>query len=293
MKRVLITGAGSYVGTHVMQRLQEEPDKFEVQELSVKGDSWKTFDFSKFDAVYHVAGIAHMPADASIERLHFQINRDLTKEVAIQAKRAGVKQFIFMGSMSIYGNSLPAGKGAPINFDTPAQPTSAYGESKLEAEEFLESLEDEDFKVAIVRAPMVFGAHAKGNFTKLVQLMKKLPVFPDVQNKRSMLYIGNLAELIAQIILYESRGVYLPQEETYVCTSELVTSLAELYGKRVHLTKAFNPFLLGPLRNKEVVVKAFGDMYYELSASEFDFNYRRYSIKEALEQIAEEESWQV
>lgn len=292
MKRVLITGAGSYVGTHVMQRLQEEPDKFEVQEISVRGEEWKSFDFSQFDVVYHVAGIAHIATDATVEPLHFQINRDLTKDVAMHAKQAGIKQFIFMGSMSVYGDSFPTGKGVPIRFDTPAYPTSAYGQSKLEAEEILQNLEDKNFKVAIVRAPMVFGAHAKGNFTKLVKVMQKLPVFPDVKNKRSMLYIGNLAELIAQLIVHESKGIYLPQEETYICTSELVASLAGLYGKKTHLTRMFNPILLGPLKSKEIVLKAFGDMFYELESSSCEFNYRRYSVEETLEEIAQISKWE-
>lgn len=291
MKRVLITGAGSYVGTHIMQRLQEEPDKFEVQELSVKGDSWKTFDFSKFDVVYHVAGIAHVSTDPSMKSLYMQVNRDLTIEVAQAAKAAGVKQFIFMSSAIVYGDSVPAGTGKPITLETKPNPANFYGRSKLEAEEGLQALEDENFRVAIVRAPMIFGAHAKGNFPTLVSLARKFPFFPDIKNKRSMIYVGNLAEFITALIATEAKGTFMPQEADYICTSKLVEQIGKTSDKRIVLTKLFNPFIKGPLKTNSYVMKAFGDMYYDLSESKLTFDYHRYSVKEALAQIAHEEGW--
>lgn len=291
MKRVLITGAGSYVGTHVMQRLQEEPDKFEVQELSVKGDNWKTFDFSKFDVVYHVAGIAHVSTDPSMEPLYMRVNRDLTIEVAKHVKEAGVKQFIFMSSSIVYGDSVPAGTGSPIALETEPNPANFYGRSKLEAEEGLQALENESFRVAIVRAPMIFGAHAKGNFPKLVTMARKLPFFPKINNKRSMIYVGNLAECITGLISGEASGVFLPQEESYICTSELVELIAKISGKRIRLTNLFNPIIKGPLKANKYVIKAFGDMYYSLPDSDFGFCYRRFSTKEAVERIAQIEGW--
>lgn len=291
MKRVLITGAGSYVGTHVMSRLQEEPDKFEVQELSVKGDNWKNFDFSNFDAVYHVAGIAHVSTDPSMEPLYMQVNRDLTIEVAQVAKDAGVKQFIFMSSAIVYGDSTPAGMGKPITLQTEPSPANFYGRSKLEAEEGLLKLQSDSFQVAIVRSPMIFGAHAKGNFPKLVTMAQKLLFFPKIDNKRSMIYVGNLAECITGLISSEASGVFLPQEENYICTSELVELIAKVSGKRIRLTNLFNPIIKGPLKTNEYVIKAFGDMYYNLSDSTFGFNYRCYSTKEALGQIAQAEGW--
>lgn len=290
MKRVLITGAGSYVGTHVMSRLQEEPDKFEVQELSVKGDSWKTFDFSKFDVVYHVAGIAHVSTDPSMESLYMHVNRDLTIEVAQVAKAAGVKQFIFMSSAIVYGDSVPAGMGSPITLETEPNPANFYGRSKLEAEEGLQALEDESFRVVIVRAPMIFGAHAKGNFPKLVTMAQKLPLFPKIDNKRSMIYIGNLAECIVGLISAEAKGIFLPQEEHYICTSELVKLIAETSGKKIWLTKLFNPIIKGSLKNNTYAIKAFGDCYYDLSESYFSFDYQRYTTQESIRLITQDEN---
>lgn len=289
MKKVLITGAGSYVGTHVMKRLQEEPDKFEVQELDVKGNSWKQFNFSAFDSVFHVAGIAHVSTDSSMEPLYMKVNRDLTIKVAKHAKASGVKQFIFMSSAIVYGNSVPTGKGTPITKDTKPNPANFYGRSKLEAEEGLRELQDKTFKIAIVRAPMIFGANTKGNFPKLVSMAQKLPVFPNIKNKRSMLYVGNLAELIAQLVQNDCNGLFLPQENTSICTSYLVREIAEISGKNIHLTKIFNPILNSVLKNNELVLKAFGDLYYSINESSYCFEYRRYTTKEALEWIDKEE----
>lgn len=291
MKRVLITGAGSYVGTHVMSRLQEEPDKFEVQELSVKGDSWKTFDFSKFDVVYHVAGVAHVSTDPSMESLYMHVNRDLTIEVAKHVKEAGVKQFIFMSSSIVYGDSVPAGTGSPITLETEPNPTNFYGRSKLEAEEGLRVMQSDFFQVTIVRSPMIFGAYAKGNFPILVTMAQKLPFFPKINNKRSMIYVGNLAEFVAGLINVEASGVFLPQEENHICTSEFVDLIAKVGGKRICLTNMFNPIIKGPLKANEYVIKAFGDMYYNLPDSDFGFCYRRFSTKEAVERIAQAEGW--
>lgn len=291
MKRVLITGAGSYVGTHVMQRLQEEPDKFEVQELSVKGNNWKNFDFPNFDAVYHVAGIAHVSTDPSMESLYMQVNRDLTIEVAQVAKDAGVKQFIFMSSAIVYGDSAPAGTGLAIDYSTKSNPSNFYGRSKLEAEEGLRKLESDTFKVAIIRAPMIFGAHAKGNFPKLVSMARKLSVFPNVSNKRSMIYIENLAEFVFCLISRNKHGLFFPQQEKQICTSELVSLIAKISGNQMHMIQIFNPLIKGPLKHNSYAIKAFGDLYYSLEASSYDFDYIRFSTSEAMKQIAQIESW--
>ncbi|HJF65576.1 MAG TPA: NAD-dependent epimerase/dehydratase family protein, partial [Slackia equolifaciens] len=291
MKRVLITGAGSYVGTHVMHRLQEEPETYFVQELDVKGDDWKDFDFSGFDSVFHVAGIAHVSTDPSMEPLYMQVNRDLAIDVAKHAKAVGVKQFIFMSSSIVYGDSVSAGKGKPITLDTPPNPANFYGRSKLEAEEGLRRLEDGIFAVAVIRAPMIFGPNAKGNFPKLVSMSRKLPLFPKVDNRRSMLYVENLAELVACLISNSSNGAFFPQEEEWITTSSLVRLISNVAGHPVHLTKLFNPILCGPLKRQALVLKAFGDLYYEESLSEYGFVYRRYSINEAIERIATEEGW--
>jgi len=92
MKRVLITGANSYVGTNVEKWLAKHPDRYHVDTISVKGDAWREHDFSVYDVVFHVAGIAHVSSDPKMKELYYSVNRDLAIQTAEKAKAEGVKQ---------------------------------------------------------------------------------------------------------------------------------------------------------------------------------------------------------
>jgi UDP-glucose 4-epimerase len=103
MKRILITGKNSYIGTSVEKWLLKEPEKYSVDTIDMLNESWREHDFSKYDVVFHVAGIAHIKETKNNRNLYFKINRDLAYETALKAKQDGVKQFIFLSSMSVYG----------------------------------------------------------------------------------------------------------------------------------------------------------------------------------------------
>ena len=105
MKKVLITGKDSYIGISLEQWLMKEPDNYQVDTVDMKDESWKEKDFSEYDTVFHVAGIAHVSSDPKMEELYYKVNRDLTIETAKKAKAEGVKQFIFMSSIIVYGDS--------------------------------------------------------------------------------------------------------------------------------------------------------------------------------------------
>lgn len=290
-KRVLITGSGSYVGGWVRRRLESEPDRFEVEELSVRGDAWRGFDFSRFDSVFHVAGIAHVSADPKMEPEYMRVNRDLAVEVGRRAKEAGAGQFVFMSSAIVYGDGS-RGAGEPITARTEPRPANFYGRSKLEAEEGLRALESPAFRVAVLRCPMVYGPGCeRGNFPSLVRLARKAPVFPDVENRRSMIYVKNLAELVAQLISRGGSGIFLPQNAEYSRTSELVRLIAREFGREVVLTKAFDPLLGTILSGVPQVRKAFGSLYYSQEASEFGFGYRLYDLEGSIRDIAAEDGW--
>lgn len=292
MRRVLITGAGSYVGGKVRERLEREPEGFQVVEIDVRGDDWKAESFEGYDAVFHVAGIAHVSADPSKEALYMQVNRDLAIEVGRRAKASGVRQLVFMSSAIVYGDSKPHDVFQPIGLDTPVDPANFYGESKVQAEIGLRELEDETFKVAILRCPMIYGPGCeRGNFPALVRFARKLPAFPNIHNKRSMLYVGNLAELVAQLALRGEGGLYLPQNPEYTETSQMVRMIAEAAGSKAHLTKVFNPFINTVLADHPMVKKAFGNLYYDQAVSDFRFDYRPYSLEDSISEIAQQDGW--
>ena len=133
MKKILVTGKGSYIGTNFVQELSQYPDKYQVDELDMMDGSWKEYDFSNYDVIYHVAGLAHSTPDESQRELYYRVNTDLTYEVAVKAKKAGVKQFIFMSSIIVYGSGK-IGENRMIKRDTPLTPDNFYGDSKKQAE---------------------------------------------------------------------------------------------------------------------------------------------------------------
>lgn len=281
MKRVLITGKNSYVGNNLEKWLAKFPEDYIVDKISLRNNEWKSVDFSVYDTIVHVAGIAHVSSKEKMEPLYYKVNRDLTYEVAKYAKKNKVKQFIFISSIIVYGRkSVDDGI---INENTIPLPDNFYGKSKLEAENLLRTLEDGSFNLAIVRPPMIYGKCSKGNYLKLSKFARFSPVFPDYSNKRSMLYIDNLSEFLKLLIDREERGLFFPQNKEHVCTSEMVKLISETHGKKIYLTKAFN-FIISKLKgNLDIVHKVFGDLVYDQSLSNHDKNYCIYDLKKSIE----------
>lgn len=267
MKKVLITGANSYIGTSFEQWLKQYPDQYVVDTVDMIESSWKNKDFSIYDVVFHVAGIAHVSSDPKMEELYYKVNRDLTVETAMKAKSEGVRQFIFMSSIIVYGESSKHRR--EIDMNTIPTPSNFYGNSKLQAEEGIKELEDESFRLVILRPPMIYGKGSKGNYPKLSKAVEKLPVFPDIDNERSMLHIDNLCEFIRLMIDNEEKGLFFPQNKEYVKTSEMVRLIAEAHGRKIRLTKIFNP-ALRMMYGIGVVNKVFGNLVYEKTMSKYD-----------------------
>lgn len=285
-KKILITGANSYIGTSVERWLEQWPDAYEVHALDMVDESWKKSDFSLYEVVFHVAGIAHADIGHVSEEqkaFYYKINTDLAIETARKACEDGVKQFIFMSSMIVYGDSAPIGVQRIISANELPCPANFYGDSKLQAEKGIYKLKKEDFKVVILRPPMIYGKGSKGNYPMLSRLAKKLPIFPYIQNERSMLHIENLCEFVRLMIDYEEDGVYFPQNEEYVQTSQLIKLIGEVKGKKIRLVKCFNPciWILSkiPGRIGKMTNKAFGNLVYEKSMSNYKINYRINSLK--------------
>lgn len=261
--RILITGSGGYIGGSLMRYLAGQPELYTVAAVSVSNGDWERFDFAGFDAVFHAAGLAHVKETARTRPLFFAVNRDAALAVAEKAKAAGVGQFVYISSMSVYG--VPQGAITP---STVPAPKSAYGTSKYEAEELLEALASPDFAVAILRPPMVYGPGCPGNYRTLSKWAKKLPVFPDVKNKRSMIYIGELCAFSRRVIDGRLNGVYCPQSAQYVCTADMVREIAALSGRQARLSPFLGALARAAVRQRiPVAMKIFGDLYYADTAA--------------------------
>ena len=286
MKKVLITGAGSYVGESVRKYILSTSTDFEIYAVDTMGDNWKKADYSQYDVVYHVAGIAHVNADPKMEALYYKVNRDLTIEVARAAKAAGVKQFIFMSSQIVFHESQSL-KSEVLTAETKENPNGFYGDSKFQAELGIKPLEDENFKVCILRPCMIYGPNAKGNFPRLAKLATKVPVFPCWHNKRSMLYIDNLAEFVKQAILRELSGTFYPQNRELADTVEIIRFFAKASGHKVWITRLLNPFVWLGSFVLQPINKMFATYYYDPEMSKMDFDYQLVSFEESLKRVAE------
>ena len=289
MKQILITGAGSYIGTQVRDYLARFPGQYAVSELNMHGDGWRQADFHGVDAILHTAGIVHREEtkhDPAFRELYETVNRDLPAAVAEKAKREGVRQFLFLSTQSVYGLSAPLGKPVVITKDTPLAPVDLYGSSKAEAEAKLLPMSDDAFRVAILRPPIVYGKGCKGNYLALEKFAGKLPVFPKVENGRSMIYIENLCELIRQLLADEAAGIFCPQNDEYTNTSQMVAAIAREKGRHICLVPGFT-WALKLLGNfVPAVSKAFGSLQYDRELSAYG---KGYCVKNLAQSIAETE----
>lgn len=288
-KRVLITGKNSYIGNSFRQYVRKHhPEEFQVDAVGMRDGSWREMDFSGYDAVLHVAGIAHADVGKVTEEgqaEYYKINRDLALEAARKAKAAGVKQFVFMSSMIVYG-SLER-----VTMETVPCPANFYGDSKWQADVGVRELADGKFRAAVLRPPMIYGKGSKGNYPVLAKMAKKLPIFPKLKNRRSVLYIDNLCEFLCKLIQDGRGGVFFPQNKELVSTSGLVKEIAECTGHRIWITPLLTPFAAAGKRLPgkfflkkpgDLCRKAFGSSYYEPDMSESEWDYRVADLRESV-----------
>lgn len=285
MKKILITGANSYIGTSFEKYMTQWPDQYQVDTVDMIDGTWREKSFAGYDTVYHVAGIAHSDTGSVTEErkeFYYKINTDLTVETAKKAKADGVKQFIFMSSAIVYGDSAPIGKNKVITKDTPVSPANFYGDSKVQAENGILPLNDDSFKVVILRPPMIYGPGSKGNYPVLSKLAQKLPIFPKVENQRSMLYIENLMEFVRLMVENKEQGIFWPQNAEYSNTTELVKLIAQAHGKKIITIPGFTWALKLLSHTTGLVNKAFGSLSYEQAISKYDENYCKISLQESV-----------
>ena len=291
MKKVLITGAESYIGMSFEEYVTEHyPGSLSIDTIDMIDGSWRNKDFSGYDVVFHVAGIAHTDVgnvSAEVKAKYYAVNTNLAIETAKKAKKQGVSQFVFMSSSIIYGDYAPYGKKKKITKDTEPSPANFYGDSKWKADKGVRELSDESFTVTVLRPPMIYGKGSKGNYRTLAKLAKNLPFFPDVKNERSMLYIENLCEFLYQIIIGNKGGIYWPQNAEYSRTSGMVKMIATVSGHKIVVSRGWNwtvgiasriPGKIGGMANK-----AFGSLIYDQSMSQYDFDYRKVDLKTSIE----------
>ena len=279
MKKVLITGANSYIGmsfeSYIKQQFSAE---YEIDTVDMIDGSWREKDFSGYDAIFHVAGIAHQKETRENAELYYRVNRDLAIETAIKAKNEGVGQFVFLSSMSVYGKETGV-----ITRSTEPTPKTNYGKSKLQAEQQILPLADEHFRVAVLRPPMVYGNGCRGNYNALARFALKLPLFPRVNNQRSMVYIENLCEFVRLVLDENDSGIYCPQNAEYVNTTRMAECICKANGKRFRSTRMMNWAIAIAKKLMSSFEKAFGSLTYDMQLSAYRKNYSLVDFSESIE----------
>ncbi len=278
---ILITGLNSYLGNSFKNYLASWPNVYNTKIIDLR-KNLNDYNFNGFDVIFHCAGIAHDDTKNADKNLYYRFNTDLTAKTAQKAKAEGIKQFIYMSSSIVYGKSAPIGENKIINLNSPVNPASFYGESKILAENELRKLKDDNFKICIIRAPMIYGKNSKGNYKILSSIAQKVPAFPKINNLRSMLYIGNFVEFVKLLIDNKESGTFWPQNNEYSNTSQLIKLIAEAHNKKILLLPGFKlPLkILACFSNK--INKAFGNLVYDQNLSEYKFNYRLYNLKQSI-----------
>ena len=295
MKKVLILGANSYIGNSFQKYIGENyNDQYEVHKVSLRCEAWKEDDWSEYESVINVTAKVHITNERFTEaeiKEYNDINCTLACEAAVKAINEGVGQYIFLSTMSIYGIG-DSKKPVVVDESTKPNPQNPYGKSKWKAEVGLNKIfqnngNKQKTKLVIIRPPMVYGEGCKGNFQTLVKLAKICPVFPDYPNGRSMLFVDNLSEFMAQVIKNQMEGVFFPQDRKYVNTADMVAAIASANGEKIRKCKIFNPFVdigkYAPGKVGRMVRKAFGTLVYDSEISKNDiFDYQKYGMEDGI-----------
>ncbi len=285
--KILITGKTSRIGNAFIEYMQmQHPGEMDISAVSLREDAWKAQDWSEYDAVLHAVGITKADTakmDAEQERQYYEINRDLAIEAAKKAKSDGIHQFVLLSTMMVYGNAAPIGRSFSIKQDTVPNPASVYGSSKLEGEKGVLVFADDDFQVAVIREPVVYGPHVRGELQKLLEISKRLPVFPWIESTKSYIFEDNLFEFFRQILLHKKSGFFCPRNAEQPTTSELFGMMRKSQGKKCLYLHGFAGILKLLSHITGYVNAVFNDLHYEEALAQISgINYQICSLEESL-----------
>jgi len=229
-KTILLTGASGFIGSYFIEKYKS---KYNVKTFSFLHDDFEALHVEDVDLVFHLSALVHQMGEKSASEYE-KVNVTQTLELAKKVEESGVKHFVFMSTVAVYGIEIGV-----MSEESECNPLTEYGKSKLKAEVELQKLEDESFKISIIRPPIVYGKNAPGNMRSLLNLISKVPLLPfgGIDNKRSMVYIGNLCHLVDVVIEQEKEGIFLASDDEPLSTSRLIEFIAKSLDKKIYLIK--------------------------------------------------------
>lgn len=229
--KILLTGATGFIGHYFTNKYS---DLYNIRTFSFLRDDFENLDLQGIETVIHLSSLVHQMNGSSIDEYE-KVNVTQTLYLAEKAKYAGVRHFVFMSTVKVYGEET----SAPYHENSPCAPHDNYGKSKCKAEQELQKLGDDRFIISIIRTPIVYGNGVKANIKNLLALVYKVPVLPlgGIENKRSMVYVGNLCHLIECVIKQQQPGIFLANDNKPISTTFLVESIAKEFNKKRYLIK--------------------------------------------------------
>ena len=263
-KTVMITGASGFIGSNFIKRYEDDYNIIPVDLLNIKPED---LNFDGIDTVLHLAALVHQMKGAPREK-YFEINTELTRRMAENAKKNGVKHFVFYSTVKVYGYDGDLyNHDFILNEDSSCKPSNdPYGESKLEAENILRQMEDENFKIAVIRPPMVYGKGVKGNMQTLIKAVKKLPLLPFnyTKNKRNFVNIDNLLYLTKLVIDKKVEGIFLPLDENSLSLKEMIDGIEKGLGVARIKIPLIQPFFWMLTKLKpHIMVRLYGSLQFD------------------------------
>ena len=259
---ILITGICGFVGTNLIKVLKKVHtlyglDIIDVEkQMDIKRFSWTEFEPSafplqtlpKFDVIIHLAGKAHDTKKQSAAQSYFDINTGLTQKIFDFFLESSAKKFIFFSSVKAAADSVV---GGVLTEDVIPTPVGPYGESKIQAEEYIKkhfTFSNTDKQVYILRPCMIHGPGNKGNLNLLYNVVKKGIPWPlgDFENRRSFTSIDNLCYVIEGLLTKDvPSGIYHMGDDEALSTNELIAIMCEVMGKQPHIWKMNKRFMEG------------------------------------------------
>jgi len=273
---VFITGADGFVGRHLQKILKEKNISFIAGNRALYGDISTQKNWHKFlidcEAVVHLAARVHVMNETEDDPLiaFRNYNVKATTELAKAAKSAGVKRFIFISSVKVNGEETYEKPFTSIDNPSPQDP---YGISKAEAESELMKLHEANvFEVVIIRPPLIYGPGVKANFHNLMKLVSKnLPLpFGAVSNKRSLVSVYNLADLITTCLSHPLAGgkIFLVSDDEDLSLTELIKKMANVQHKNARLLSipvSLMKLSAGLIGKKAYADRLFGNLQVDIS----------------------------
>ncbi|MGL5624879.1 NAD-dependent epimerase/dehydratase family protein [Cetobacterium sp.] len=260
-KTLMITGASGFIGSNFIKKYENE---YNIVPVCLIKNKPEDLDYTGVDAILHLAALVHQMKGAPEEK-YFEVNTELTRRLATTAKNKGVKHFVFYSTVAVWGMHGYFEHEKVITLKTLLNPLTPYAKSKLNAEEILNELKGNDFKISILRPPIVYGKDCPGNMKRLEKLVDRLPILPfgNDENRRTIVHVDKLLDETNKIIKSENEGIFIPRDDKDMSIKDILEYVFGEKNKKKILIKLpkFGVILLHKIKPR-IIESLYGSLSF-------------------------------